>query len=145
MTYWLWWDARGHTLTRASSCSDCHLPQGHPTDSGCSADADQCTAETNITDSDRAMLENLTDAVHEAETHHRCQYTAAHNGPHVRLAQSQDRADNTSTAWWVCWPASDTSRPYALTIMDECPATAAAANDDDLCLHPAGHPGSHLF
>ncbi|GHC90082.1 hypothetical protein GCM10010349_78210 [Streptomyces flavofungini] len=145
VTYWLWWDAGGHTLTHASSCSDCHLPQGHPVSSGCSTYAGQCAAAAGITDSDRAMLEDLEDAVHEAETHHRCQYTAGHDGPHVRLAQSQDRPDNTSTTWWVCWPAPHTGHPYTLTVIDECPATAAADNDDGLCLLPAGHPGNHQF
>ncbi|MEV8022789.1 hypothetical protein AB0O76_42145 [Streptomyces sp. NPDC086554] len=145
MTYWLWWDADGHTLTRTSSCSGCHLPQGHPVGSGCSADVDQCTAATDITDSDRGMLEDLDDAVHEAETHQRCQYTAGHDGPHVSLVQSQDHPDNTSIAWWVCWPAPRTEDPYTLAVLDECPATAAADNDDGLCLHPAGHPGRHRF
>jgi hypothetical protein len=144
ITYWLWWDASGYALTRASSCPDCHLPQGHPADSGCSADAARCTADITVTDTDRAMLDDLDDAVHQAETHYRCQYTAGHDGPHVCLTQSQDRPDGTSTAWWVCWPVPGTMT-YRLIVMPECPATAADHNDDGLCLHPAGHPGDHRW
>ncbi|MFJ9752625.1 hypothetical protein [Streptomyces chartreusis] len=145
VTWWLWWDANGHTLTHAASCPACHLPGGHPVDSGCKAQTDQCTMTAEISDRDRAMLERLPDAVHEAEAHHRCQYTAGHEGPHIRLAQSQDRRDGTSTAWWVSWPQPDSGAPYILTALEECPATATDLNDDGLCLHPAGHPGSHSF
>ncbi|MDQ0988786.1 hypothetical protein [Streptomyces sp. V3I7] len=143
-THWLWWDSSSHHLTHAPSCLNCHLPHNHPADSGCGASASLCTAATTITDADRSMLEDLEDAVHQAETDHRCQYTAGHEGPHIRLAQSQDRPDNTSTAWWVSWPIPD-GTPYRLAIMPECPATAADSNDDGLCLHPSGHPGDHCW
>ncbi|WP_406448747.1 hypothetical protein OH768_00210 [Streptomyces sp. NBC_01622] len=89
------------------------------------------------------MLEDLDDAVHQTETNHLCQYQTGHEGEHVCLAQSQDRPDNTSTAWWVIWPAPASS--YRLAALPECPATAADLNDDSLCLHPKGHPGDHSW
>ncbi|MFD4955327.1 hypothetical protein [Streptomyces sp. NPDC058451] len=144
LTYWLWWDTAGHTLAHASSCPNCHLPEDHPAGSGCTADTHQCTAKTVITATDRAVLEDLDDAVHQAETDHRCAYQAGHEGEHVSLAQSQDRPDGTSTAWWVTWPARHTAS-YRLAVLPECPATGADHNDDGLCLHPEGHPGNHKW
>ncbi|MFD8133813.1 hypothetical protein [Streptomyces mirabilis] len=144
LTHWLWWDATGHCLTHSSSCPDCHLPEGHPEGSDCTQDSRRCTATTTVTDTDRAMLEDLDNAVHQAETDHRCQYQAGHEGPHVCLAQSQDRPDGTSTAWWATWPSLDDTG-YRLAVLPECPATAAHLNDDGLCLNPAGHPGDHRW
>ncbi|MBT1098081.1 hypothetical protein [Streptomyces sp. Tu102] len=145
VTWWLWWDGSGRTFTHAPSCPACHLPDGHPAGSGCSTHADQCTLIVEISEDDRAMLEDLEDAVHEAEARHRCQYTTGHEGPHVCLAQSQDRPDGSGTAWWVSWSLPDNNGLYTLTVMEECPVTADDLNDDGLCLHPAGHPGSHRF
>ncbi|MGW7614053.1 hypothetical protein ACWGKW_43910 [Streptomyces sp. NPDC054766] len=144
LTHWLWWDATGHALAHASSCRACHLPEGHPTESGCTADARRCTAQTALTETDRAMLENLDDAAHQTETDQRCAYQTGHEGPHVCLGQSQDRPDDTNTLWWVTWPAPDNST-YHLAVLPGCPATAADRNDDDLCLHPEGHPGKHSW
>ncbi|MEU1502606.1 hypothetical protein [Streptomyces sp. NPDC005732] len=90
------------------------------------------------------MLEGLDDAAHQAESEHRCQYQTGHKGPHVCLAQSQDRPDGTSTAWWVNWP-SPGKAAYRLDVLPVCPATAAHLNDDGLCLHPQGHPGDHWW
>lgn len=118
------------------------MPEGHPADSGCYEDARQCRATTLITQTDRAMLEkDLDDAVHQAETDHRCQYQAGHKGPHVCLAQSQDRPDGTSTAWCVTWPTPNDT-VYRLAVLPECPALAAHLNDDSLCLNPEGHPAT---
>jgi hypothetical protein len=112
--------------------------------SGCSRHADRCQASVTISEDDRMMLEELDDAVHEAETDHRCQYTTGHDGPHVCLAQSQDRSDGTSTDWWASWPATPQAS-CRIAVLPVCPATAADHHDDGLCLHPAGHPGSHWW
>ncbi|MFI1769386.1 hypothetical protein ACH41H_46270 [Streptomyces sp. NPDC020800] len=144
VTYWLWWDDSGHTLTQAPSCANCHLPSQHPANSGCTANADRCQISITISDSDRVLLEDLDDAVHEVAADHSCQYTVGHDGPHVCLAQSQDHSDDTSTSWWVCWPTSPNGA-YRITVLPECPATAADQHDDGLCLHPSGHPGNHWW
>lgn len=136
---WLSWDPTGCQLVTGISCADCALPASHPDGSGCSAPRyPHCGVTTTITAEEAERLNNLPNAAHEMGTEQQCQIEAGHSGAHFTLLQSQEQEGMPEADWWLVWPG--TEEPYEITVLEPCPYVG---EEEDLCLHPLGHEGSH--
>lgn len=97
------------------------------------------TAGAELSAEEVRHLEQLPDAAHKVETPLDCELEAGHPGPHVSLAQADDRGTDGLTNWWLRW--SDHSREWAHD------STCDSENGDasELCLLPDSHEGVHSW
>lgn len=109
-----------------------------------------CEAQTSLSESERAFLENLAEGAYEIDAEPRCELEADHEGIHAAMGQSCGTEEQD---WWVIWapgngvlwhPRSETLLPR---IQSFAPCAAAGASDEeaDECALPLTHRGAHSF
>ncbi|HEV2373573.1 MAG TPA: hypothetical protein VGS19_15545 [Streptosporangiaceae bacterium] len=102
----------------------------------------ECPAEVTLTPDETGQLAPIPEPFFALQAQLRCELQAAHDGPHLALAQASG-----SEGWWMRW--ADGLRDLAV-IHGLCPAEqgGGADGDDDYgeaCSLPSGHAGCHSF
>ena len=96
-----------------------------------------CSTEAAVlTPDETARLAQLPDAAHGVQPEVECLLVDGHAGTHVGLAQSQDRAFDDQTLWWLQW-TDEGGREWTHQAL--CPVESG----DDICLLPVAHAGEH--
>ena len=98
----------------------------------------RCGIDTEITVSQFAALSELPDPLVPVTSHLVCELAMDHEDDHVAFAVA---SDGGNTWWWVCWGW----QRHVVVQVDPCEVTEPEVPTMEVCLFPAGHPGSHSF
>jgi hypothetical protein len=98
----------------------------------------RCGIDTEITAAQFAALSALPDPVEPVTRRHACDLAAGHEDDHIAFVVASDGGD---TWWWLCWGRQG----QVVVQIDPCEVTEPELPALEICLLPAGHPGSHSF
>jgi len=96
----------------------------------------RCGLHTEITATQFAALTALPDPVEPITPCLFCDLEVGHADDHVAFALASDGGD---TWWWVRWGRER----HDVVQIDPCEVTEPEVPAMEICLFPAGHPGSH--
>ena len=96
----------------------------------------RCGLHTEITAAQFAALIALPDPVEPITPHLVCDLELGHEDDHVAFALASDGGD---TWWWVRWGRER----HVVVQIDPCEVPEPEVPAMEVCLFPAGHPGSH--
>jgi len=96
----------------------------------------RCGTHTEVTVTQFAALTALPDPVESITTYLVCDLELSHEGDHVAFVLASDGGDKW---WWVRWGRER----HDVVQIDPCEAPEPEVPAMEICLFPAGHPGSH--